>query len=55
MKDKGGQASCSNDAPKKNCLYSLRSRGEQEGYPNVVTGMLQVFSIDVYSFYLFDS
>ena len=47
--DKGSvqaQASGSNvDAPKKNHFYSLRSGGEQEISPNVVTGMLQVLSI----------
>ena len=37
------------DPPKKNQFYALRSRGEQESSPDVVTGMLQVFSIDVYA------
>ena len=37
------------DASKKNHFYSLWSWGEQESSPNVVTGMLQVFSINVYS------
>uniref|UniRef100_M1BQ68 Gag-pol polyprotein n=1 Tax=Solanum tuberosum TaxID=4113 RepID=M1BQ68_SOLTU len=37
------------DAPKKNHFYALQSRGDQESSPNVVTGMLQVFSIDVYA------
>ena len=49
--DKGSgqaQASNSNEAPKKNHFYALRSRGEQETSPDVVTGMLKVFSIDVY-------
>ena len=36
------------DAPKKNHFYALPSRGEQESPPDVVTGMLHVFSIDVY-------
>ena len=36
------------DAPKENHFYSLRSRGDQEESPNVVTGKLQVFSINVY-------
>ena len=35
------------DLPKKKCFYALRSRGEREGSPDVVTGMLWVFSIDV--------
>ena len=51
-KDKGigqAQASSFSDAPKKNRLYALRSRGEQETSPDVVTGMMKVFSIDVYS------
>ena len=41
--DKGSgqdQASESSDAPKKNRLYALCSRGEQETSPDVVTGML---------------
>ena len=37
------------DSPRKNCFYALRSRGEQESSPNVVTGMIQVFSVDVYA------
>ena len=32
-----------------NHFYALCSSGEQESSPNVVTGMLQVFSIDVYA------
>lgn len=35
--------------PKKNHLYALRSPGDQERSPNVVTGMLQVFSIYFYA------
>ena len=42
------QTSESSDAPKKNHLYALRSRGEQENSPDVVTYMLNVFSLDVY-------
>ena len=38
----------SSDAPKKNLFYALCSRGEKKDSPDVVTGMLQVFSIDVY-------
>ena len=37
------------DAPKKNHFYALPSRGEQESSPDVVTSMLQVFCIDIYS------
>ena len=37
---------------KKNRLFSRRSRGDQETSPDVVTGMLNVLSIDVY--YLLD-
>ena len=37
------------DPPKKNHFYALRYRGEEECFPNVVTSMLQVFSIDVYA------
>ena len=44
------QASCSSvENPKKNRFYALRSKGEQERSPDVVTGMLQVFFIDVYA------
>ena len=44
------QASGSNvDATRKNHFYILRSRGEQESSPDVVTGMLQFFSKNVYS------
>ena len=43
------QASGSNEATNKNHFYALRSRGEQETSSDVVTGMLKVFSIDVYS------
>ena len=43
------QASCSNKAPKKNRFYVLRSRGEQETSPDVVSNMLKVFSIDLYT------
>ena len=42
------QASGSTDAPKKNNIYAIRSRGEQETSPDVVTGMLKC-SVDVYS------
>ena len=35
------------EAPKKNHFYALRSRGEQEDSSDVVTAMLQVFSINV--------
>ena len=47
-----GQANtgCSNSgAPKRNHFYVLRCRAEQEKYPDVVTGILQVLSIDVYA------
>ncbi|XP_049346806.1 uncharacterized protein LOC125811345 [Solanum verrucosum] len=37
------------DAPKKNHFYALQSRGDQESSPDVVTGMLQVFLINVYA------
>ncbi|XP_069150083.1 uncharacterized protein [Solanum lycopersicum] len=52
-KDKGSRKTQTSgskvDPPKKNKFYALRSRGEQESSPDVVTGMLQVFSIDVYA------
>ena len=44
------QASDSNvDSLEKNRFYALRSRGEQESSPDVLTSMLLVFSIDVYA------
>uniref|UniRef100_M1DV13 Gag-pol polyprotein n=1 Tax=Solanum tuberosum TaxID=4113 RepID=M1DV13_SOLTU len=48
--DKQNPPSGSNsDAPKKNRFYALQSRGDQESSPDVMTGMLQVFSIDLYA------
>ncbi|XP_049358855.1 uncharacterized protein LOC125823529 [Solanum verrucosum] len=41
------------DAPKKNHFYALQSKSFQEGSPVVVTGMLQVFSIYVYTPFVF--
>ncbi|XP_049399740.1 uncharacterized protein LOC125863779 [Solanum stenotomum] len=41
-------ASGSSDA-KQNQFYALQTRGEQEGSPNVIIGMLKVFQLDVYS------
>ena len=54
MKGKKGsgqaQASRSNvDALMKNHFYAVLSRGEQESSPDVMTNMLQLFSIDVYA------
>ncbi|XP_069148114.1 uncharacterized protein [Solanum lycopersicum] len=51
VQEKGGQAqvSGSNKAPKNNRFYALRSRGEQETSPDVVTGLLKVLSIDEYA------
>ena len=37
------------DAATKNHFYALPSRGEQKSSPDVLTGILQVFSIDVYA------
>ena len=50
-KDKGsGKASGSNVyVPKKNHIYAFHFWEEQENSPDVVTGMVQVFSIDVYA------
>ena len=47
-----GQAESSGsnvDAPRNIRFYALLSRGEQESFPDVVTGMLQCFSINVYA------
>lgn len=53
VKDKGSgksQPICSNvDSTRKNYIYDLYSGGEQQSSPKVVTGILQVFSIDVYA------
>ena len=50
--DKGsGQSQASGfnmDPQKNNHFYELHSRGEQESSPDVVTGMVQVFYIDIY-------
>ena len=43
------QASGSNESPKKNHFYALRSRGEQETSPDVLNDILKVFSIDAYA------
>ena len=48
--ERGGQtqASGSSDAHKKNHFYDLHSRGEQKTFPDVVTGMLNIITTDVY-------
>ena len=43
------QSSGCSDAPKKNYFYALRSRGEKETSLDVVSGMLKVFYLDVYT------
>ncbi|WMV58299.1 hypothetical protein MTR67_051684 [Solanum verrucosum] len=40
------------NAPKQNTFYAIQTRGEQEGFPDVINGMLRVFQLDVYA--LFD-
>ena len=50
--DKGSgqsQATGCSDSPYKNRFYALRSRGEEETSPDVVTGMLKIFTLDVYA------
>ena len=42
-----GPSGLGTSAPKKNRLYALHNCGEQEGSPDVVTGMLKVFHIYV--------
>ena len=44
------QSAPNRDAPKKNLFYALRSGVDQEESPYVVTGMLQVFSINICSY-----
>ena len=39
----------SSESPKRNRFYALKARGKQESSPDVATGMLQVFCINVYS------
>ena len=39
----------SSDAPKRNNLYALKYRGDQEGSSNFLTFIFQVFSINVYA------
>ena len=39
----------SSNAPTKNCIYALRSMGEQETSHNLVTVMLKFFSLGVYA------
>ena len=38
------------ETPKINRSYELKARGEQESFPDVVTGMLEVLSVIVYAF-----
>lgn len=49
--EKGGQSQAigSYEDAKKNRFYDLCSRGDKETSHNIVTGMLNVFPIDVYS------
>ena len=55
MKNQGrenaqAQASAPNpDAPKKNHFYALQSCSDQESSTEVVTGMLKLFSFNVYA------
>ena len=42
------QSSGSTDSLKKSRFYALCFRGEQETSPDMVTGLLTMFSIDVY-------
>ncbi|KAH0720584.1 hypothetical protein KY290_005079 [Solanum tuberosum] len=39
----------SGNVSKQKCFYALQTRGEQESSPDVVTGMLKLFHIDVYA------
>ena len=43
------QESGFNDTPRKNNFYALRSSGEQETSPDMVTSMLKVFTVNVYA------
>ena len=48
-KEKIGQSSGSSDSRENNRFYALHSKGEQGTYPNVVTDMLKIFTLDVYA------
>ena len=39
----------SSDALKRNRFYVVHSRGEKEGSPDLVIGMLHIITIDVYA------
>ena len=41
------QSSGSSDAAKKNLFYALRYMGMQEISPDVVSGLLEIFTLDV--------
>jgi len=44
-----GTSGLGGNAPKQNRFYTLQTRGDQKSSPDVVTGMLTVFHIDVYA------
>ena len=53
QRNKGNQEQSSGvifDFHKNNRYYGFKSRGNKEGTSDIVTGMLQVFSINIYAF-----
>lgn len=46
------QSGSNSNAPKQNHFYALQSRGDQDRFSDVVTGMLKVFHINVYALLL---
>ncbi|XP_015087016.1 uncharacterized protein LOC107030146 [Solanum pennellii] len=48
-KDKALPSGPNSEAPKRNRFYAPKARGEQESSPNIVTGRLHVFAINVYA------
>ena len=50
INSQGQPSGPSSEAPKRNRFCALKARGEQERSLDIVTGMLQVFLINVYTF-----
>ena len=48
VKSQAQSSSPSSESPKRNRFYALKVRGKQENSYYIMTGMLQVFSVNVY-------